>query len=307
MGVSKHIRKSGATTVKKDGKIVGNIGSGKIPPKTIENVEERQHSTIEKEVSSITLSQQKFSTLANGALAPELFPKDTILAGTVGSTAYGLATSSSDVDTLGVYVASTKSVLGLQGASEANNTIVFTSPQPDAAFHELGKYCALALKGNPTILELMFLDAYVQQSSVGDELISLRTKFLSGKAIANAYGGYAMSQAKRLTGRRIKGKEGFGTVPVNRIEKHGRHCLRLLLQGTQLLSDGTMSVNVGEYKEYLFEGGRTALSAPEEYSQLVEEGFTRLNTAAENTKLPELPDFDTINDFVVRTRITQLG
>ena len=123
------------------------------------------------------------------ALNPADFPDNTILAGMVGSTAYGLTTSSSDVDTLGAYVAPTEKVLGLSGHTYTTNTIVFSAPQPDGAFHELGKYCTLALKANPTILELLFLPDYVYCSKVGAELVSLRTKFLSSVAVVNAYGG----------------------------------------------------------------------------------------------------------------------
>lgn len=232
-------------------------------------------------------------------------PKGTILAGTVGSTAYGLATAASDVDTLGVFMADTREILGLQGAQKTEETI--TSTNPDGAFHEIGKYLRLALKGNPTILELLYLPTHTTRSELGNRLVSIRDDLLSSAAVENAYGGYAMSQAKRLLSRSDEGKQGFGSVPVNRIEKHGRHCLRLLLQGRQLLETGSLAINVSQHREFLFSGGEIAARDPQAFRAVVEGQLALLSAAAHSTRLPKYPNVEKVNQFLVEARLAMLS
>lgn len=232
-------------------------------------------------------------------------PKGTILAGAVGSTAYGLATANSDVDTLGVFVADTREILGLQGAQKTEETI--TSTNPDGAFHEIGKYLRLALKGNPTILELLYLPAHTTRSELGDNLVSIRDHLLSSTAVENAYGGYAMSQAKRLLSRFDEGKRGFGSVPVNRIEKHGRHCLRLLLQGQELLETGSLTIDASQHREFLFSGGEIAARDPEAFRTLAEDQLALLSAAAQSTRLPKHPNIEKVNQFLVEARLAALS
>jgi len=147
---------------------------------------------------------------------------ETILMGLVGSTAYGLATESSDKDYLGVFMSPTRSLLGLTSPKE---TIV--RRDPDMQLHELGKFCRLALAANPTILELLFLGEYEVMTPQGQRLVDLRHSFLSAR-IRTTFGGYAIQQARRLQ------RDGaFESALRARSEKHGRHCMRLMTQGAQ--------------------------------------------------------------------------
>lgn len=56
------------------------------------------------------------------------YPPGTILAGHVGSVAYGLSTPESDVDTLGVFVAPTREILGLHPERASQQSIVTSAP-----------------------------------------------------------------------------------------------------------------------------------------------------------------------------------
>lgn len=81
---------------------------------------------------------------------------NVILEGIVGSTAYGLANpNKSDVDYLGIYLAPRRDVLGLNGGTTVEKSYV--TQNPDRTLHEIGKFCRLALKCNPTIIDLLFL------------------------------------------------------------------------------------------------------------------------------------------------------
>ncbi len=211
---------------------------------------------------------------------------DIVLEGITGSTAYGLSTANSDVDIHGIYQAPTREVLGLFPPQE---TVVINDP--DRTYHEVGKFMRLAMKGNPTILELLYLDTYTIVSPVGQLLIDHRSAFLS-KIIYKSYGGYAISQARRLNYR----GDSFSSDTRNRYAKHARHCFRLLQQGRQLLESGTLDVKV-KNRDELFAIGELAVSDLVDRFEAEFQAFDRIQTA-----LPEKPDYQTLNRLLIQIR-----
>ncbi|WP_243718717.1 nucleotidyltransferase domain-containing protein [Actinomadura sp. KC06] len=155
-------------------------------------------------------------------------PANVLLAGIVGSTAYGLAGPGSDIDRLGVYAAPTTAFHGLHPPTGRDATTVTT--KPDVTFHEAGKCAALCLGMNPTVTELIWLPdgLYETRTALGEQLISIRTAFLSARRVKDAYLGYAVSQFKRLETR---GDGSFSADTRKRTAKHARHLARLVHQG----------------------------------------------------------------------------
>lgn len=122
-------------------------------------------------------------------------PQNIILEGITGSKAYGLDTETSDTDLKGIYVSPTSKVLGLHGVKE---TIDHTNP--DWTYYEISKFISLALKANPTILEMLYLEGYRIITKQGHMLVDNRHLFLSNR-IRHSYGGYVFSQARKLNAR----------------------------------------------------------------------------------------------------------
>jgi len=169
-----------------------------------------------------------------------------ILQGIVGSTAYGLAREGSDVDRLGVFVAPTLDVAGLDWHDSKATRV---TSKPDSTVHEVGKFLRLALACNPTILEVLWLPdrLYECWDADGDALGDLREAFFWEKGIRNAYGGYARQQATKLAAR---GDGTFSSDTRNRSVKHARHLLRLLRQGRGILETGSLTVEVENPEDY---------------------------------------------------------
>jgi predicted nucleotidyltransferase len=175
-----------------------------------------------------------------------------LLSGIVGSTAYGLAGPDSDIDRLGVFAAPTTSFHGLDSPTES-----IVSSKPDATFHEARKYCGLALGGNPTVSELMWLpdSLYETRHPLGIELIGIRHAFLSAKRTRDAYLGYATQQFKRLEAR---GDGSFSADTRKRTAKHARHLLRLCAQGYELYTTGSLRIRLNDPQLFLDFGERVA-------------------------------------------------
>lgn len=217
-----------------------------------------------------------------------------LLQGIVGSTAYGLNNADSDVDRLGMYAADTADFHGLHLPIEKAATKV--SHDPDSTLHEARKYCALALGGNPTVSELMWLpaDLYEVRTDLGDELIEIRGAFLSAKKTRDAYFGYATSQLHRLvdTGR-------FQSKMRKRESKHGRHLLRLLDQGLALYSTGELPIRVADPQRYI-DFGEMCAGNPEAAKPALAAAEAAFDAA--KSPLPDYPDEAAVEAWLRRVR-----
>lgn len=226
-----------------------------------------------------------------------------LLAAVVGSTAYGLATEASDVDTLVLAAAPTERFLGVHPPTERDLTCVLTDP--DVTTHEAGKFVRLCLSANPSVTELLWMKpgTYTLTSLLGYQLIERRRYFLSRRKVLGAYFGYAWEQFERLS------RTGsFANVGAHKIEKHARHIMRLVIQGEQLYTTGEMSVRV-ENPQRLREFGAIVASDREvgivHARQFIEASRARLDDVT--SPLPEEPDVRPIEDWLQAVRFAHLA
>jgi predicted nucleotidyltransferase len=221
---------------------------------------------------------------------------DTVLLeGIVGSTAYGLAGPHSDVDRLGVFAAPTIAFHGLNPPQES-----LVEHDPDRTLHEAGKYCRLALSGNPTALELLWLPAelYEVRTPLGDELVGIRSAFLSAPRVKDAFLGYASQQLDRLVNKRRT-----GNWLDRRAAKHARHMLRLIDQGLALYETGILPIRLADPERYLDFGAHVEAD-PSLAGPVLAQARERF--AAARTVLPEHPDEAVVERWLLRVRAAHL-
>ena len=220
--------------------------------------------------------------------------RETLLQGVVGSTAYGLATPESDKDILGVCALPTMSLCLLNKPQES-----WVTTEPDCTHHEAGKYCHLAIGGNPTVLELMWLPTYEVITPLGEELISIRSSFLSAKRVRDAYFGYATQQFHRI---RSRGDNSFSSDTRKRTEKHARHLYRLLIQGYSAWRHGEVPIklNTTQRDKIFAFGARVAegnLGLMKEVLHQYENAFDLTPTV-----LPQQPDKLAVTAWLMKVR-----
>lgn len=215
-----------------------------------------------------------------------------VLSGTVGSTAYGLAGADSDVDQLGVFAAPTAAVLGLH---PPRDSIVTT--HPDRTLHEAAKYVRLALAGNPTATEAMWLPAYAHLTPLGQELIGIRRAFASAPRCRDAYLGYATRQFRRLEAR---GDGSFSADTRKRTAKHARHLMRLCVQGFHLYATGELVIRLDNPGDFHALGDRVADGDIEAARALITEYAHRFDSTP--TVLPDQPDEAPVEAWLLRVR-----
>lgn len=205
----------------------------------------------------------------------------------VGSRAYGLETETSDTDVRGVYLAPLDMHLSLFGAPEQ-----FEDNEAQSCYWEMQKFIVMALKANPNILECLYSTLVEKITPVGERLLALRESFLS-QMIFQTFNGYALSQFKKLEqDRRNQGEIRW---------KHAMHLLRLLITGAATLRESRVPVRVEQHRDRLLAIKRGELAWPEvdAWRQELHRDFEH---ALVETKLPERPDYEAANRFLISAR-----
>lgn len=171
-----------------------------------------------------------------------------ILRGLVGSQAYGATNASSegDRDEMGVYIEPPIHVCGLQ---PLDHVIQRSKPDGvrggpgdlDLTLYSLRKFCGLAVKGNPSILQLLWLPGYLEQTHHGKELVALRPAFVSKEA-GERFLGYLCGQRAKMLGERAHTVNRPDLVAAHGYDtKFAMHAVRLGFEGVQYLIEQRLS------------------------------------------------------------------
>lgn len=217
---------------------------------------------------------------------------DPILVVIAGSHSYGLAHDSSDIDIRGVFVAPTRSVLGLERPKDA-----YTGAEgADTTLHELGKFAHLALAGNPSALEVLANPMHLVCTEFGAMLQANRQAFYSER-IVSSYAGYARGQM-RTAQHHYLDQHALATP---KIIKTIRHAFRVLEQGTVLRSTGEVALR----PEWDLERWNPV---NHDFDQIADDFNDALvDFDAVQSVLPDEPDLAVVNDLVVEARVALLN
>ncbi|MGW1230138.1 nucleotidyltransferase domain-containing protein [Streptomyces sp. NPDC001478] len=211
----------------------------------------------------------------------------TVYSCVMGSRAFGLATEGSDTDRRGVFLAPTP----LYWRFDKPPTHV-EGPADEQFSWELERFCSLALRANPNVLECLHSPLVERIDATGRELLSLRGAFLS-RRVHETFARYAAGQRRKLEAD----VRHYGAPRW----KHAMHLLRLLASARDLLRTGELVIDVGAQREVLLAVKRGEVSWEE-----VERWMNRLagenDEAALRSPLPAAPDRARVEDFLVRAR-----
>ncbi|MEQ2009094.1 MAG: nucleotidyltransferase domain-containing protein [Limisphaerales bacterium] len=209
----------------------------------------------------------------------------------VGSRAYGLDHDDSDTDRRGIYLAPADLQWSLFGAPEQ-----FEDNAAQSCYWELQKFLTMALKANPNILECLYSPLVEKATPLGAELVAAHSAFLS-QMIFQTFNGYAMSQFKKIE----QDIRNHGAVRW----KHAMHLLRLLLTGAATLREARVPVRVEAHRERLLDvkRGEMPWADVDAWRKELHRDF---ELALTETKLPERPDYEAANRFLLKARRTMI-
>ncbi|WP_436534042.1 nucleotidyltransferase domain-containing protein [Actinoplanes sp. HUAS TT8] len=217
----------------------------------------------------------------------DLVEKHTILAVVVGSRAYGLDGPGSDHDRRGVYAAPTRDFWRLDKPPTH-----LDGPAEEQFSWEIERFCTLALQANPTVLEVLWSPLTERITPAGEHLRAVRSAFLS-RRVHETYGNYARDQLDRVAARRAR------TGEVN--HKQAMHMIRLLTAGAHVLRTGEVLVDVRHLRDRLLAVKHDEVPW-DEVAAWAATLMADLDRAAGETRLPERPDRDRVDELLIAVR-----
>jgi uncharacterized protein len=205
----------------------------------------------------------------------------------VGSKAFGLDDENSDTDYRGIYLPPANLHWSLYGVPEQ-----LENKEKEECFWELQKFLILALKANPNVLECLNTPLIEYADAIAEKLLSIKQIFFS-KLVYQTYNGYVMSQFKKL-------EQDLRTRGEIR-PKHAMHLIRLLLQGIEILKSNELNIKVSQNREQLLSIKRGEISWDDLniWRLKLHKEFEK---AFAETKLPESPDYEKANEFLIKAR-----
>ncbi|WP_027481039.1 nucleotidyltransferase domain-containing protein [Deinococcus pimensis] len=205
----------------------------------------------------------------------------------VGSRAFGLETDASDTDRRGFYLPPADAHWSLWGVPEQ-----LEDHDTQETYWELQKFLTLALKANPNVLECLYTPLVETASPLALDLLDMRDAFLS-TLVYQTYNGYVLSQFGKLEAD----LRNHGEIRW----KHAMHLLRLLMSGIAVLESGEVLVHVGERREDLLAVKRGDVPWAD-LDRWRLDLHARFDAALPKSRLPERPDYERVNAFLLRAR-----
>lgn len=210
----------------------------------------------------------------------------------IGSRAYGLDDNQSDTDYRGIFLPPAELQWSLYGVPEQ-----IECHETQEHYWELQRFLVLALKANPNVLECLYTPLVEKTTSLADELLQMRSIFVS-RLVYQTYNGYVMSQFKKMhADLRNQGQVKW---------KHVMHLIRLLLSGINVLRNGFVPVRVEGHRDQLLaiKRGEMPWEETERWRLSLHTEFDR---ALALTRLPERPDYEKANALLVKARRAALS
>jgi len=212
--------------------------------------------------------------------------KKTILKVLVGSRAHGLNDENSDYDYRGVYILPTKKILSLGYKYKGTD---YCEGKEDNTSYEIGHFLSLAVRCNPSILEVLRSDIIKRSNIYGFMLLDLFPYIWNPQDAFNAFTGYSHCQRKKMLDKKD-----------NRQNKYAVAYIRTLINLTTLLRTGSFDLKVNEmYRTQLLGIRRGEWS----FGNILDWAEKLKKTAEINMeKCPHKPDLEKVNDFLLKVR-----
>lgn len=242
----------------------------------------------------------------------------TILRGIVGSRVHGLHIEDGleDRDEMGICLEPIGAAVGVHAPFEqfiyrtaAEREGRHDAPSQggdlDLTIYSLRKYVRLALKGNPTILLLLFapIDSLVVLNGLGGQLRDLVPSIISRQA-GRAFLGYLQAQRQRMLGERGNGGHGRPRAALTEQfgfdTKYAMHMCRLAHQGVELMKTGRLQLPIAEPdRSWLFDV-RIGKVDQQEVLTRTGELERELKDLIDTSPLQEHPDDATVDAWLTR-------
>jgi hypothetical protein len=264
------------------------------------------------------MAVDKTTTMTRGKHGSEEFrllaEAGTILRVQVGSGLHGISVSGTDDrDEMGVCIEPPAYVVGLKQFEQYEHHTAWERPgglrnrsghgDLDINIYSLRKFARLALNGNPSIITLFFVPPteIVTVNKFGHELLRMAPSFISKEA-GPRFIGYLHAQRRSMLSHEGKGRDVTRPELIEKYgwdTKFGGHMIRLGMQGKELLETGRLTLPMHEWQRDLIKEIRTGQHSMQDVLDMAERLESQLLELMVTTSLPEHPDRDAVNAWLI--------
>ena len=243
-----------------------------------------------------------------------LVESNTILRVVVGSQAYGISSgTSSDRDEKGVCIEPFEWAMGLSTFEQLEfRSAVERTGQKDApsgpgdldlTIYSLRKFLKLALKGNPTILEMFFIKKLEKGTNVLGEKLQELAPYIVCRKAGNAYLGYMQAQKRKLQDKEsVPGSERASLVEKYGFDtKYAGHLLRLGMQGVELLTTGKIVLPIDPVNQTLIRSVREGHWPLDHVLESAKELEEQLKHLIDHSTILSEPNVEVVEDWMIDT------
>jgi predicted nucleotidyltransferase len=228
----------------------------------------------------------------------------------VGSTLHGTGLKGGeDHDEMGIFLEFPSTTIGLDHIEHyefrtAEKDQKSKPGDTDLIIYSMRKWCALALKGNPSVLLPLYApkNKVIINTDIGKALRK-HPEWFASKRAGHAFLGYMERQRARMQGKR--GKAGrIRNMPDGNIDwKYAMHMLRLGYQGIEFMESGQITLPIpGSVGEHLRKVRRGSVELKDVIfeSELME---AELKSLLKKSPLPDEPNKKRVNEFCVQAHL----
>ena len=193
---------------------------------------------------------------------PKWLPDNTHYETVMGSTAYGVATETSDFDVYGFCIPPKDNVFPhlageIPGFGRQINRFNQYQEQHimdadaqggkgreyDLTIYSIVKYFQLVMENNPNMVDSLYtpLDCVLHITKIGQMVRDARDLFLH-KGAWHKFRGYAYSQLSKMAGKTVESKRYESVLKYGYDVKFAYHTVRLVLEVEQILTEHTIDL-----------------------------------------------------------------
>lgn len=229
---------------------------------------------------------------------------NVIYATITGSKLYGIDTEESDTDFKGIAFPTRSQLIGLENFEQQkySNGVEDGPEKVEGEAWAFKKFINLCMKGNPTVIEIAFADPkfHIHSTPIGLEIMKFVRDNMLTKHLFKPYSAYHRAQIRKLQSKQRVGKRKAIVDEHGYDCKFAGHAYRLARQCCIVMREGTLRPTLDPEDRELalkIRAGKENFTM-EEVLQLLEEVDKDMYVAYNESKLPEKPDFDKVNQFV---------
>lgn len=221
----------------------------------------------------------------------------------VGSQLYGTATKNSDKDFKGFGFEEPDEIIGLKTFEQQE----YSNGEPDGntkmegTIYSIRRYINLCMKGNPTVIEIAFAGQafHMRSTYIGEDVCRYVRENMLTKHLFKPYSAYHMAQMRKLQSMERTGKRAEEVKELGYDSKFCMHAYRLARQCTIVFKENILRPTLDEEDKNLCMKIRSGIFTKDEALALLKTVDTEMYEAYKTSTLPESPDFNKANDFVL--------